>query len=312
MWRVRRYFVQQIDRVFDIRECDAEVAHVTTETYWEAWNVKKGDKKEAHASQFTFTDSSTQPSRNGKQGKTVSAGVIKFFCSTTTGDLGDMNVAPASSASAWGPARSPGTGSQPSTGEKPAWWDTVPDGKAATRSATSTWVCCPDRPRKNELACDPKVEASQNGGARCKEMADDLEPDHRGHGVLTLVHPDAHRCRDCNQADVQSLVDKIKSLEPWRQSSDYSKKNWEAALKTASIVQETSSALVEKALDAFMAKAMTGTVKGDYEGVEAVHAGCASYSNSPRTQIRRTRSRSRAGTTRASGSRVVSSISPGR
>jgi len=110
--------------------------------FWEAWLVKKGDKVDWTTTRDSWTDGSTRPARPGTNGRQSSLGTLKFFKKSTTGDLGDFGVAPASSSSAWGPGKVSTSGALPSTPTKPSWWDGTPVEGPVDREATSVWNCC--------------------------------------------------------------------------------------------------------------------------------------------------------------------------
>lgn len=138
------YIVQQIDS-YEIESTCPDLAvgpPAPTQTFWEAWLVKKGDKVDWTTVRDKWTDGSTRGPRPGKNGHQISFGEVKFFKKSTTGDLGDFNKAPADKSSPWGPGKVPTSGGLPSTPTKPSWWDNSPVEGPTKRSATSIWNCC--------------------------------------------------------------------------------------------------------------------------------------------------------------------------
>lgn len=140
------YIVQQLDNHVDIRGCDKPVVDTCpanpTKTFWEAWFVKKGDKVDWTTVRDGWTDGNSRPGRPSTSGCDVSRGAVKFFCSSTTGDLGDFNKAGANKD--WAPGKEPLSHAVPSTLSKPSWWDSPVEGPA-TRFSSSWWNCCGDR-----------------------------------------------------------------------------------------------------------------------------------------------------------------------
>lgn len=90
-----------------------------------------------------YTDRSFREPLPNTCGSASSVGQIKFFCKTTTGDLGNLNEDPATPNGGWG-VNNPETdaGSIPSTTTEPDWWNDQPVEGTASRSASSTWSCC--------------------------------------------------------------------------------------------------------------------------------------------------------------------------
>jgi hypothetical protein len=153
------YFVQQMDRYLDRRTCEkdppAKPPDKPTETFWEAWPVKKGDKGTSVTTTLGYTDSSFSATQENSCGFKIATGTIKFYCATVTGDLGDFDKAPADPNSKWGPGKNPVSGQLPSTKDKPDWWDKKEEAGPASRKASSEWCCCTDRPKKNVVKCEP-------------------------------------------------------------------------------------------------------------------------------------------------------------
>ena len=80
----------------------------------------------------------------GHCGIDLVTGVVMFFCTKKTGDLGDLGKKPAKANDGWGPGAVPTSGGLPSTGTKPPWWGGQSAGgeKTATRGAGAIWDCC--------------------------------------------------------------------------------------------------------------------------------------------------------------------------
>ena len=140
------YIVQHITGAEDIVACPGPLKGTMTKTtdFWEAWFVKKGDIVEhmMAAGKFNFTDGSTRGPSPNTVGVQASDGTVKFFGTSTTGDLGKDGVAPADPASKWGPGKVPTSGDLPSTPTKPPWWDNASTEGPAIRQAKSEWNCC--------------------------------------------------------------------------------------------------------------------------------------------------------------------------
>ena len=145
------YIVQQINArctIEDCKNCPNSVPGEVGFTYWEAWFVKKGNRlDEARVSgAATYTDQDLDQIDDNKCGYVSRVGFIKFFCSTTTGDLG-MDGKP-NPKSGWTVNATYGTGacattpgSLPSTNAKPKWWGNAPI-EQASRRASYYWNCC--------------------------------------------------------------------------------------------------------------------------------------------------------------------------
>jgi hypothetical protein len=138
------YIVQQIDTYEYINTCPAVAfgPPAPTQTFWEAWFVKKGDKVDWTTVRDSWTDGNVRSPRPNTNGSDIAAGTIKFFKKSTTGDLGDFAKAPADPASAWGPGKVPNSGALPSTPSKPSWWSNTPIEGPAEREVLAQWNCC--------------------------------------------------------------------------------------------------------------------------------------------------------------------------
>jgi hypothetical protein len=116
--------------------------------FWEAWPIAAGATEHPRTVSLGRTDLSIRPAAPNKNGSQQTTGELKFFARTVTGDLGDFGVAPATPGSGWGPGLVPTSGAVPSTGSKPAWWDTAPVEGPANRESHSIWNCCDADPAK--------------------------------------------------------------------------------------------------------------------------------------------------------------------
>jgi hypothetical protein len=112
-----------------------------SQTYWEAWKIKKGDKVDWTTTRDSWTDASSYGAHSGVSGIQVTPGEVKYFPVATTGDLGDFGVAPATS-NGWGPGKVARAGDLPSTPNEPSWWGNTPTEGPVTREARSEWNCC--------------------------------------------------------------------------------------------------------------------------------------------------------------------------
>jgi hypothetical protein len=145
------YIVQQIDArctIDDCCNCPKSSPLKPDLTFWEAWFVNKGDRliSDLMAGRTTFTDTSTKPVRDKKCGTDSSSGTIKFFCMTTTGDLGKPGMPNAMSGWKFLAVYGTGdckttTGAMPTTDQRPPWWNNVPI-ESASRWFSVYWNCC--------------------------------------------------------------------------------------------------------------------------------------------------------------------------
>ena len=119
--------------VKDCKDCPSSVPGKVDYTFWEAWFVKKGAQLESNRTtgRTTYTDQSNFQSIDNKCGYLSAVGVIQFFCSTTTGDLGKSGMP--NPKSGWTVNASYGTGNcatspgwLPSTDKEPNWWNNAP------------------------------------------------------------------------------------------------------------------------------------------------------------------------------------------
>lgn len=160
------YIVQHVVGTQDIVACPGPRTGTMTKTldFWEAWPIAKGAIVHPRTTQLGRTDTSSRGPSPNTVGTQASAGTVRFFARTTTGDLGDWNVAPADPASAWGPGKVPTSGRLPSTATKPAWWDGTPVEGPEVREARSEWDCCDADPTKHTS----RVTAYPPRPARCE------------------------------------------------------------------------------------------------------------------------------------------------
>jgi hypothetical protein len=147
------YIVQEVDArctIKDCKDCPSSVPGKVDFTYWEAWFVKKGDRLEQNRTRTTgrttYTDQALWPITNNKCGYYSQVGRIKFFCSTTTGNLGKSGLP--NPGSGWTINATHGAGDcatnsgwLPSTDKKPDWWDKAPIERSGRR-AIFYWNCC--------------------------------------------------------------------------------------------------------------------------------------------------------------------------
>lgn len=134
------YIVQMVDFEWNYRGCQASMTPPLTRgfTYWEAWAVNAGQQSDNGHSGWGFTDNAYEPEHKGMHGTISQSGVIKFFYTTTCGDLDDP-------ASGFGGSRGIGmSGDLPSTGFQPSWWNNPSDNGegTASRAVTTSWQCC--------------------------------------------------------------------------------------------------------------------------------------------------------------------------
>src|SRR5579871_1236752 len=88
------YIVQKVTRSYDYQSCDGKTKVKTTQTFWEAWLVKKGQVNETGAALYGFTDNAGEPPRPQTHVTLTKAGEIKFFLASQTGNMGDPGVNP--------------------------------------------------------------------------------------------------------------------------------------------------------------------------------------------------------------------------
>lgn len=142
------YIVQHIQGKENTQPCPTKGAKkpkkapATQLEFWEAWLVKKGDTVDWTTTRDKWTDGSVRPASPNTKGDQVTKGTLKFFKSSTTGDLGDFGVASSDPTSAWGPGKVTTSGALPSTPTKPTWWSKKPVEGPVTREAKSKWSCC--------------------------------------------------------------------------------------------------------------------------------------------------------------------------
>jgi RHS repeat-associated protein len=149
------YMVQQVDYKNTIKPCKGK-AKTTATTYWESWNVKKGKRLFTLYREIGYSDMAYEPPHKKTCGNARQTGKLKFFCNTTTGDLGRLNRRPKKPNGDWAPGREPMSKSLPSTKTKPTWWDKPSAGgeKTASRVAGSVWNCCKN-PKINKMYHTP-------------------------------------------------------------------------------------------------------------------------------------------------------------
>ena len=141
------YIVQNVRSLQTIESCPSNVQSISltpTLTFWEAWDVKAGDKVDWTTTRDGWTDGSTRGEESTKSGMQASLGTVKFFLQSVTGDLGGFGTSPATPNGGWGPGNATPSGALPSTLTKPSWWNDTPTEGPARRWASSWWNCCGD------------------------------------------------------------------------------------------------------------------------------------------------------------------------
>jgi hypothetical protein len=139
------YIVQRVRMLETIQNCPSDVRSISIRPvieFWEAWKVRAGGTHHQLHPLYGYTDSSVRPPAPGQSGCQATLGTLKFYPIATTGDLGDVGVAPATPGSAWGPGRVPISSALPSTPTQPSWWNDPPVEGPARRWASSWWNCC--------------------------------------------------------------------------------------------------------------------------------------------------------------------------
>lgn len=151
------YIVQQIDEYKEVLRCPSlgRCLARPTQTFWEAWFVRRGDTHEHLHASLGFTDQDSQRAEPRKVGYNVGTGEIKFFRKSVTGDLGKDSAAPATPNGGWGPGNAPLSGSLPSTTAPPSWWSNAPTEGPANRLAYAAWRCCSDSRDFNVIKTNP-------------------------------------------------------------------------------------------------------------------------------------------------------------
>lgn len=122
-------------------------------TFWEAFPVRVGASEYFRQTGRGYADTSGFPSHTNSNGTDAVYGTLKFFLKSTTGDLGDFGVAPATP-NGWGPGLVSTSGSLPSTASEPSWWNNTPVEGPATRNAISQWDCC-SSPNSSNVTSTP-------------------------------------------------------------------------------------------------------------------------------------------------------------
>jgi RHS repeat-associated protein len=159
------YLVQQIDTRCTIKDCVdcPRTSPVRPDfTFWEAFFVRnKETLEEARVlGQYSFTDESRPTALDEKCGNRSAIGTIKFFCMTTTGDLGKFSKPNPKSGWRINARYGEGdcqvrTGPLPSTDTKPRWWDDAPI-ESASRWTSLFWCCCDDKTNFVHADANPK------------------------------------------------------------------------------------------------------------------------------------------------------------
>jgi RHS repeat-associated protein len=109
--------------------------------FWEAWPVSEGSTGTASVGTgplgLTYTDLDSISNPTNSFGYHAVRGDIKFFCSSTVGDLRESGFEA-------GGAAASGNNGLLSTPNQPWWWTRPSDNReaAASRFASSNWSCC--------------------------------------------------------------------------------------------------------------------------------------------------------------------------
>ena len=140
------YIVQQVDLYEDFKTCPMTAVDLLnpTFTFWEAWWLQRGDKRQHIHSKVGFTDRAALDAHPNQSASHAAIGTIKFFKKSVTGDLGKENVVTSDPAITWRPGNQGGvqlSGWLPSTSSPPAWWGNSTEGPEK-RYAYSDWYCC--------------------------------------------------------------------------------------------------------------------------------------------------------------------------
>jgi RHS repeat-associated protein len=135
------YIVQQVT-TRDIFALCGKTPKVNNFVFWEAWPISAGMTQSTsvgtgpYGTSYTDADIVINPANSW--GYHAVRGDIKFFCSSTVGELQE---------SGFEPGRVPASGNLLSTYNAPGWWDLPSDNgeAAASRFASSSWNCCCDK-----------------------------------------------------------------------------------------------------------------------------------------------------------------------
>lgn len=140
------YIVQKVEVRCTVKHCANCPRHSSSEptfSYWEAWPVKRPGTVGSTAPTI---DTFLAVARSRRCGNYSQWGTVKFFCKSTTGDLGTPGHG-----RLWRTGRKYGRGAcqttpgnLPSTGKEPSWWNgpNVVQGPAY-RWGSVFWKCCP-------------------------------------------------------------------------------------------------------------------------------------------------------------------------
>ena len=151
------YLVQKVDLYINIKGCgwrkkgpncpQSMTLGEPTETFWEAWPVKKGAlRRKTHPGLGTFgeTDMAKHAAAPGKGwdnkcGWYVAVGEVKFYWKVITGDIGDYF----DGRGGWKQDDNYYSAALPYTKSEPDFWDAKPAEGPKVRAAVSFWKCCP-------------------------------------------------------------------------------------------------------------------------------------------------------------------------
>jgi hypothetical protein len=149
------YMVQKIERYDNEVKCPGMGACPAnpSQTYYEAFFVRKGSTEFYRRSALGMTDQSGNKARPGTSGSRYAHGEVRFFPLAVTGNLGSNNRA-----GLWSPGNAggvPASLSLPSTSNAPAWWNSHTEGPVK-RYVHADWRCCNDASDFNKIDSDPK------------------------------------------------------------------------------------------------------------------------------------------------------------
>ena len=143
------WLVQGLKIYEDVKQCDEPRVNARpdkpTETYWEAWKIYAGDRKEYRHARFdeqeasqgrppsrnVYTDNDTYPQKDECSGFSEVQGLIRFYYETDTGTDNPKN---------W--KKNDRTGTLPSVKTEPSFWKKPSREPEADRFARSRWNSC--------------------------------------------------------------------------------------------------------------------------------------------------------------------------
>ncbi|MGH7137443.1 MAG: hypothetical protein ACREHD_16995 [Pirellulales bacterium] len=143
------FIVQKVDVFCSINNCGSCTGNVSLDelTYWEAWPVRKGQKKSLLRKSGTGTDTAQWTPPIGTCGSYLQSGEIRFYCARAADDPTGNRVGTRDLSSLWTPGTygklcPTSSGILPSTGNPPAFWARPSVDGPAQRGFAVDWVCC--------------------------------------------------------------------------------------------------------------------------------------------------------------------------